>query len=315
MDEKKMHYLIKIAELQSVTEASQQLFISQPALSQVIRAVEDMYQVKIFLRKNGRLQLTPAGEILIQGFQQQVRLEENMTRALNDVKEEQTGMISIGLSHARALQFLPVVLPEFIQTYPKIILNINTNATRGLETIVCDGKLDFAVVMDSAVISPALKEQLHYEPLFRYYTLLAVPPSHPIAQETNGIFDWTKRPPIDLSRVRNEPFIRLAPGNRTFNVSQSLFAAYGFEPFNRIIVSDEALTCRLVESNLGFALLQEHHALTYKKGAFFRIDHPNACSNLCLIYRKDTYLSKPAQLFIHLIRHHASLGTWQHPEL
>ncbi len=310
MDSKKMHYLLKIAELQSVTEASRQLFVSQPALSQVIHYLEKEYQIKIFHRKDNRLLLTPAGQILVDSFRQELRIEENMERQLNDVKQELVGTISVGLSHARAAQFLPVILPDFTQRYPRITLNINTNSSAGLENIVADGKLDFAFVMDSALIPHALRTQLCYEPLFRYHCLLAVPPSHPIAEETGGIFDWTMRPPIDLLRVKDEPFIRLAKNTRTTLISQDIFDAYGFEPIERVVLTDESLTCQLVAAGIGFALLQEHHALAFRKGVFFRLDKPNTASNLCLIYRKDTYLSQPARYFIQLVKEHTALGTW-----
>lgn len=311
MDTQKMRYLLKIAELQSVTEAAKELYISQPALSQIIAYMEREHSIKIFERKDRKLVLTPAGTILIDSIRQELRIEENLKRQLDDVKSEQTGTINIGLSHARAAQFLPVVLPEFTKLYPKIVLNINTNSSLGFETIVVDGKVDFAFVMDTANISPAKKAQLVYEPLFPYCSLLAVPPNHPIAEEANGIFNWTKRPPIDLSRVKDEPFIRLIKNPRNTLLNQSIFNKYGFEPKERIVMTDESMICQLVEAGVGFALIQEHHALARKSGVYFMLDCSDVTSTLCLIYRKDAYLTKPANDFIELIRHHSRLGTWQ----
>ena len=52
MDNKKLEYLLKIAETRSVTEAAKQLFISQPALSQIIGSIEKSYQIKIFEKRD-----------------------------------------------------------------------------------------------------------------------------------------------------------------------------------------------------------------------------------------------------------------------
>lgn len=311
MDTQKMRYLLKVAELQSVTEAARQLFISQPALSQVIAYMEREHGIKIFERREGKLLLTPAGQILLESIRQELRIEENLKRRLDDVKSEQVGSLSIGLSHARAAQFLPVILPEFTKKYPQIVLNINTNSSQGFENIVVDGKVDFAFVMDAAVISPAKKEQLIYEPLFPYHNLLAAPPNHPIAKEAGGIFDWTKRPPIDLHRVKDEPFIRLVKTTRNTFLSHSIFNEYGFVPHERVVMSDESLICQLVESGIGFALIQDHHALSRKSGVFFMLDKEVTSATLCLIYRKDAYLPASAKFFIELVKYHTELGTWQ----
>jgi len=313
MDTQKMHYLLKVAETQSVTEAAKKLFISQPALSQAIAHMEKEFDIKIFTRKDGKFLLTTAGEILIESIREELQIEENLKRKLTDVKSESLGTISVGLSHARAVQFLPVILPDFTSQYPQVKVIINTNTHVGLENVVIDGKVDFAFVMDTTILLPSKREQLVYEPLFPYHSLLAVPPNHPIAQEAHGIFDWNKRPPFDLTRLKDEPFIRQVRSVRTSPLGENIFNAYGFNPIEKVILTDESLICQLVNAGVGFALLQEHHALARKSGVFFRLDREPVVANLCLIYRKGSYLSKPAKAFIDLVKHHAEIGTWQSP--
>lgn len=310
MDTQKMRYLLKIVELGSITEAAKQLYISQPALSQTVAYMEQKFAIKIFSRKDEKLSLTDAGEVLINAFHQELRIEENLQRQLQDVKSEYLGAISIGMTQGRLAQFLPVILPSFVKEYPKISIHVNTNSVEGLENLVLDGKVDFAFAMDAAVIPPSKRNLLIYEPLFQYQNLLAVPPNHPLAKEANGIFDWNERPPIDLLKVKDEPFIRLEKDERTALMSQKIFHEYGFEPIERLTITDVSIICQLVNSGIGFAIIQEHHALNQKNGIFYRLDKNSLSPTLCLIYRKDAYLSKPARAFIDLVKHHSHLGTW-----
>lgn len=311
MDTQKMKYLLKVAELESVTEAAKELYISQPALSQVISYIGKEFGIEIFKKSGRKIVLTFAGKVLLDGIREELRIEENLRWKLSDVKEERMGGLHIGMSHARAVQFLPIVLQDFVREYPDIVLNIQTDSIHGFEKAVVDGTVEFTFVMDVAVVPPRIREQLVYEPLFSYRNLLAVPPQHPIALEADGEFDWTKRSAIDLRRVRNEPFVRVTQTARNTWAGHSLFTAYGFIPKERIVLSDESLICSLVEAGIGFALVQEHHAQARKSGVYFLLDKEISAINLCLIYHKDVYLSKPAKRFIDIVKYYAETGAWQ----
>ena len=88
MELKKLEYLIKVSELGSITEAAKQLYITQPALSQVISAMEKKYGVPIFERKEGGLVLTYGGKLLIDAGRRQLLIEESLKQELLDVKCE-----------------------------------------------------------------------------------------------------------------------------------------------------------------------------------------------------------------------------------
>ncbi len=267
MNTQKMRYLLKIADLGSITEAAAQLYVSQPALSQVVAYMEQKYNIKIFSRKDRKLVLTTEGSILIDAIRRELIIEDNMERQLADVKSEYSGKLTVGMSLARSAQLLPEILPDFFQAYPGITLHISTNLQQGLENLVIDGKVDFAFVMDIAVISPAKKEQLVFEPLFPYHALLAVPPTHELVQEAGGILDWNKRPPVNLLRVKDEPFILQKYSERNALYTKKIFYDYGFEPKVRMVIDNEVAIANLVLKGVGFAIIQEHVALMQEKAS------------------------------------------------
>lgn len=310
MDSKKLEYLLKIVETKSVTEAARQLFVSQPALSQVIGSLEKRYDIKIFEKKDGALNLTPAGEVLVRSARQQFFIDQNMELELSDMKNQISGSITVGLSPSRALQFLPVLLPVMQKNYPKLSIVISTNASSGFEVQVARGKLDFAFVMDLADIDPGIRSELVYEPLFSYNTLLAAPPNHPLAREAENVFDWRLRRPISLDEVRGEPFIIPPERPRSRKWSDSVYNAYDFIPKRAVVISGGFTVIHLVQAGIGFALTQDSTAFAQKQGAFFRLDKGDFPTRLCVIYRKDKYLSKAMQDFIDLVKYHSKNGTW-----
>jgi LysR family transcriptional activator of glutamate synthase operon len=310
MDTRKLEYLLTIVETGSVTEAAKKLYISQPALSQTIRYFEQLYHIRIFEKKEGRMNLTPEGRIFIDAARRQFFIEKNMVLQLNDMKEQLSGDITIGLSPSRSLQFLPALMPKMKDAFPKVRLVVNTRSSSGFEKEVVRGKLDFAFVMDIADVDPALRNELTYIPLFSYDTLLAVPPNHPLAREAEKEFDWRKRRAISLDEVRNEPFICTPPFPRSRRWTDTIYNAYGFKPREAVVISGGFIVYSLVQAGIGFALTQDTTAFAMKRGAFFRLDKGPFLSRLCVIYRKDRFLSKPMEFFINTATDLAKTGYW-----
>ena len=310
INDRKLDYLLKIAETRSITSAAKALYVSQPALSQFVSSLEKDYDTKIFDYENGKLTPTFTGELIIESFKQQKLLESNLQRALNDARQSKSGRITIGISNGRAPMFLSIVLPDFKKEYPHIQLTINTKSENGFESMVSSGSLDLAFVMDRADVPAKVKEGLVYEPLFDYYCLLAAPPSHPIAREAEKIPDWRKRPPVDLNDFKNEPFICTTPSDRHKQWEADILKPYNFRPKEAILLTEESAVFSLVQAGVGFALLQDYVAYSYRRGAFFRLNQDNSKATLCVIYRKGFQLSKAMAYFIDLVKEHTKKGSF-----
>lgn len=309
MDLKKLEFLLKVEETRSITEAAKQLFITQPALSQVISSLEKKYDIKIFERKEGGLSITQEGKLLIDTARREVIMEANLRQELDDMKNEKSGVLRVGLSVNRAAMFLPVILPEWRKMYPKVQLRVNTRSGNGFEKQVAEGKLDFAFVMDAAEVAPSVRKELVYEPLFVYRLLLAVPPNHPLAKTTGGIFDWRLRPPVDLNLVKDDPFITNNHEPRFARWLNAVYEAYDFYPNSAVVINGSS-QFNLVQSGIGCALLQDTIAFAQKRGVFFRLDKGDFATTLCMIRRKDSYVSQSMNAFMELVRENIRLGTW-----
>lgn len=305
-----MDYLLKIAELKSISNAAKELYVSQPALSQLVTSLEKTYNTKIFEYKAGKLVPTFTGELILETFQKQKLLENTLLNALDDARQSKTGRMSIGISSGRAPMFLSIVLPDFQKRYPHVQITVNTNSLDGFESMVASGTLDLAFVMNKADVPTEVMQRLDYEPLFDYCCLLAAPPNHPIAAEAARQPDWRLRPPVDLRDFQNETFIQTAPSDRHKSFDNSIYGPYNFHPKYTILLSEEAALFDLVQAGLGFALLQDYVAFSRKCGAFFQLDRDDSKATLCVIHRKDVCLTEAMRYFIDLVKEHTAKGSF-----
>lgn len=310
VDERKMDYLLKIAEMQSISAAAKALYVTQPALSQLITSLEKTYNTKIFEYKNRKLFPTYTGELILDTFQKQKLLENELNNALDDARQSKSGRMSIGISSGRAPMFLPVILPDFQKEYPRVQLTINTRSMEGFEAKVASGTLDIAFVMNKADVPTEVRQNLVYDPLFDYECLLAAPPGHSISASAQVQMDWRLRPPVNLSDFQNETFIQTVPLDRHRSWENAIISPYNFHPKSTILLTEEAALFDLVQADLGFALVQDYVAFSHKKGAFFRLDRDDSKATLCVIYRRETILTEAMKYFIRLVKEHTKKGTF-----
>ena len=310
VSERKMDYLLKIAETQSISNAAKELYVSQPALSQLIASLEKTYNTKIFEYKGGRLIPTYTGELILETFQKQKLLENTLLNNLDDARQSRSGRMAVGVSSGRAPKFLSIVLPDFQKQYPNIQLTVNTRSHEGFESMVSAGNLDLAFVMNKADVPSEVAASLYYEPLFDYDCLLAVPPAHPAAAEALVQPDWRLRPPVDLQDFNEETFIQTIASDRHKTWETSIYAPYNFHPRSTIFLSDESALFDLVQAGLGCALIQDYVAFSRKDGAFFRLDRGDSRATLCVIHRKDAVLTEAMRHFIDLVKEHTRKGSF-----
>lgn len=310
ISERKMDYLLKIAELQSISNAAKELYVSQPALSQLVNSLEKTYNTKIFEYKGGKLVPTYTGELILETFHKQKLLENTLLNALDDARQSKSGRMSIGISGGRAPMFLSIVLPDFQKAYPNVRLTINTKSLDGFESMVVSGHLDLAFVMNKADVPSEVLQGLVYEPLFDYECLLAAPPNHPLSLTAKKQPDWRLRPPVNLQDFQDETFIQTVSSDRHKNWEKSIYAPYNFHPRCTILLTEETALFDLIQAGLGFGLIQDYVAFSRKKGAFFRLDRDDSKATLCVIHRKDAILTEAMNYFIQLVKDHTQKGSF-----
>lgn len=140
-----------VAKNKHMTKASEELHISQPAISQSIKKLEEQLGGTLFLRSNKGMELTEEGKMFYEYVKGALELINNAENEFTSFKNLTKGEIKIGCSTTLTKLILVDVLKEFHKDYPNININITNNLTSNLINDLKLGKLDFVIFNESNI--------------------------------------------------------------------------------------------------------------------------------------------------------------------
>ena len=140
-----------VAKYQHMTKASEELHISQPAISQAIKKLEDQLNGTLFIRSNKGMQLTEEGKMFYDYVKGALELINNAEREFTSFKDLSKGEIKIGISTTLTKLLLTDVIAKFHTDYPNINIIINNDLTSNLINNLKLGKLDFVIFNESNI--------------------------------------------------------------------------------------------------------------------------------------------------------------------
>ena len=214
-----IHMIRAIVQEGTVTAASKKLFISQPALSQVIKNVEDELGAPLFEKDGNRLKLTYAGELYVEYGQQMLDIDRNLHMRIADMKDDVYGELRLGISVQRGMQILPELIPAFTKEYPHVRIRLCEEGSARLEMMILEGECDVAFITTTSK-----RNNLHYELIENEHLVL-------VAAKTTEL---SKRhqdgATLDITEARNEKFISMATDHSVRAIQDRLFRENGLKP-------------------------------------------------------------------------------------
>jgi DNA-binding transcriptional LysR family regulator len=278
-----------VAEERSFSRAGNRLGRTQPAISSAIKLLEVELGEPLFDRMGKSVRLTGAGEILTDYAKRLLRLREEATIAVGELRGLGRGTLRLGANETTCLYVLPEVLASFKQAYPQVQVDIHRAITRSITERIIEGTLDFGIVT-----LPVKNSRLQALTIHRDELALIVSPTHTLA---------TKRS-VKMSDLEDEPFILHKIGTTTrerlvkhFNdggvkmkVTMELASIETIKRFVSIGMGISIVPRLCIEKEVKEGTLQ---ALTIRDARFKR--------QLGLIYNKDRYQSQAARAFLALI--------------
>lgn len=140
-----------VAKNKHMTRASEELHISQPAISQSIKKLEDQLGGTLFLRSNKGMELTEEGKMFYEYVKGALELIGNAENEFTSFKDLSKGEIKVGCSTTLTRLILMDALENFHKDYPNININIVNGLTSNLINDLKLGKLDFVIFNESNV--------------------------------------------------------------------------------------------------------------------------------------------------------------------
>ena len=163
-----------VAKNKHMTRASEELFISQPAISQAIKKLESQLGGTLFLRSNKGMELTEEGKMLYSYIKDAIELINNAEADFTSFKDLDKGEIKVGISTTLTKLVLMDAIKNFHNDYPNIDIKITNELTSNLVEDLKRGKLDFVIYnegdinetgVDTKIIT-TLKEGFIYNPTY-----------------------------------------------------------------------------------------------------------------------------------------------------
>lgn len=135
-----------VARNLSFTKASNELFITQPAITKHIKELEAEFEVKLFDRIGNKIALTQAGKILLSYSDHIFSLHNELKFELSQLKGSSEGYLRLGASTTIAQYVIPPVLAKFHERYPEIKLSLINGNTEYIEKRLLKNEIDIGIV-------------------------------------------------------------------------------------------------------------------------------------------------------------------------
>jgi DNA-binding transcriptional LysR family regulator len=197
MDTRQLTAFCAVVERKSFSDAAERLGVTQPAVSQQIRSLEERLGQQLLDRSGRRVEPTEAGRRLYRGAQRLLAQERQLLEDLAGGAEGPLrGQLAIGASTGPGGSVVPVLLCEFAEANPEITVDLSISDTQTIVDLVARRELELGVVG-----ATPRNRAVAYEPFFRDEVVLVCPPGHRFAGQS-----------IALDDLRDEPLLVMQEG-------------------------------------------------------------------------------------------------------
>src|SRR5690348_4398370 len=124
MNLQNLRVFLKVAELEHITRASEQLGLTQPAVTKIIQSLEQEAHLELVERQGRRIVLTHAGRVLQKHARQMFALERQMEEELAALRALEGGEVIMAANTTAGVYLLPPIIAQFHAHHPQITLNM-----------------------------------------------------------------------------------------------------------------------------------------------------------------------------------------------
>lgn len=304
-------YILTIVEEGSFSKAADRLYISQPALSIIVKKTEDELGLPLFNRTSKPITLTPAGKIYVEYIKRMQALDEQLQQELNSIREQEKGTLNIGTSNYFSSYILPELSHRFKQQYPRYTIAISEGNNPYLSQLLQSSDIDLAICL-----GPLDTKAFNLLPWKEEHLILAVPASYPINERLSQyrltFADLQKHTPLEaereaisLSHFANCDFIIMKRGNDGYTRTLSMCHNAGFKPKVSMYVDQMTTNFNAAKQGHGCAFLRTDifdYVAETDKLFFYKINDPLTTRHINIYYKKTGDLSKTARKFIDFLK-------------
>lgn len=292
-------YIKAILENQSITEASKKLYISQSALSQYIKRIEEKIGVNIFDRDFSPIRLTEAGEIYFTSLIEIATIEEDAINQIHELTNLKKGKVIVGSTDYISYYILSKVIKDFNNKYPGIDIILYEAKTDELDQAALDGECDFSITYDVSNVNGLTNISLYQEEIF-----VAISKDNKLVKKLslkypqNGEF-----PTIDASYLKNSNIVRMKKGQYLRNIFSEL-DLYTDNTLKTVLETENLyLAIKFANDDIGISIVPAFMAKSNNLSCIFIRTNPIFSKRTIMIhYNSNRKLKKSAQILISMLK-------------
>ncbi len=281
----------EIASVRSFSKAAEKLYLTQPALSLQIKALEEELGHPLFERQGRQLLLTDSGRFLQERAREILDLVEQTKQEVSAFQNLERGQITIGTNDTICLYLLPSVLRSFRKSFPGIEIALTNRKTSEVAELVVEGKVDFGIGT-----MPVREPRLVTEPLCWREDVAICSPHHPLTQSAR----------VSVGDLATHTLLLLEQGSSSRGILERTLTEHGVIANRSMDLGGIEVIKRFAEIDLGIGIVPGIAVVDEVKENrlhSFRLDWLPP-TGIGILQRKNGYLSPASQFFLKMLKNH-----------
>jgi len=280
MGNQKYQAFIKTVELKSLTKAARALGYTQSGITHMLQSLEDEVGMYLLHRDRSGVRMTAEGELLLPYFMEICNSERNLENKIRDIMEMDTGLIRIGTFTSVSVQWLPYIIKEFLEDFPKIEFEVMYGEYAQIEKWIMEGRVDCGFIRLPA------KQKLETVFLKEDELVAVLPPGHPLAKEMS----------FPVAALEGYPFAMMDEGE-DYEV-EGLLDHFHVQPEIRFTARDDHTIVAMVASGLCISIMPELVLQRMPYDIVKKSFPEKVQRQLGIAFKNDKTLSSAARRFI-----------------
>jgi DNA-binding transcriptional LysR family regulator len=279
-----------VVENQSFSLAASQNFITQSAVSQQIRGLEERYGKRLLERKRGSVRPTAGGEILHRASREMLHVFNEMEAQLQGLSNVITGSIRVGTVHSVGLYELSNPLKSYFADFPHVNVYLEYDRASHIYEQVLRGNVDLGIVA-----YPTARAQITVLDFRTDRLVVVCVPSHPMSESVE----------VPVSALAGEKFVGFEKGIPTRVALDRLFAEKEITVQYIAELDNIEMVKRLAEVGAGIAIIPEKACVhEVQSGSLVKIElaDRDLTRPIGIIYRTGKHFSPAVEKFIEYLQ-------------
>jgi len=286
---------VDLVDMQSFSLAAERNFITQSAVSQQIRTLEDKFKRRLLERVRGRreVKLTAAGEIFYRECKNVLASYDELNESMHGLVGKISGTVKVATVYSVGLHELPPKVREFMSKFPHAKIDLEYSRTTRVVRDVLDGTVELGVVA-----FPEPRRGLTVVPMASDRLVLICPPDHEFAERTQ----------IKAVELKNQDFVLFERDIPTRKATDKILKSYDVD-IRKVAEFDNVETIkRSVEVGFGLAIVPHPSVIDEQKNGqlcVIELAEKDWIRPVGVVYRTDRTLSIAAKKFVQLLENNS----------